>query len=83
MTATFSGTSKTVSSGLTPQAVKNADAPIRAEDLINIGAYVEGSNKRIDYAIKMFEKSNAFLKQEIDKTVSFKESVRQLDELFR
>jgi flagellum-specific ATP synthase len=53
----------------------------KAEDLINIGAYVSGSNPKIDYAIQMIDKINAYLKQEIDETVFFEESVAQLDAL--
>ncbi|SCY14305.1 flagellar protein export ATPase FliI [Alkaliphilus peptidifermentans] len=34
-----------------------------AEDLINIGAYVKGTNKKIDYAIKKIEDINQFLTQ--------------------
>jgi len=33
-----------------------------AEDLINIGAYAKGSNKRIDTAISKIEAINAFFK---------------------
>jgi len=36
-----------------------------AEDLINIGAYVDGSNPKIDYAKARIEAVNAFLKQGI------------------
>lgn len=36
-----------------------------AEDLINIGAYVKGSNKDIDYAIDHMDKINAFLQQPV------------------
>jgi len=35
----------------------------KAEDLINIGAYVAGSNPKIDYAIQMIEKVNEYLRQ--------------------
>lgn len=35
-----------------------------AEDLINIGAYKKGSNKKIDVAIDIIEDINEFLKQE-------------------
>jgi flagellum-specific ATP synthase len=35
----------------------------QAEDLINIGAYNKGSNPKIDLAIKMQDKINAFLQQ--------------------
>jgi flagellum-specific ATP synthase len=55
----------------------------KAEDLINIGAYVTGSNPKIDYAIKMIDKINAYLKQDIDETVFFEESVAQLDALLK
>jgi flagellum-specific ATP synthase len=55
----------------------------KAEDLINIGAYVAGSNSKIDYAIEMIEKINGYLKQEIDETTGFDESVGQLAQLFK
>jgi flagellum-specific ATP synthase len=54
----------------------------KAEDLINIGAYVAGSNPKIDYAVKMIDRINAYLKQDIGETVSFAESVAQLNALF-
>lgn len=50
----------------------------KAEDLINIGAYVSGSNPKIDQAIKMIDKINGFLRQGIDESVSLKESIGQL-----
>jgi len=54
----------------------------KAEDLINIGAYVEGSNPEIDNAIKMTGRINSFLRQEIGEKVGFKESKEQLLALF-
>jgi flagellum-specific ATP synthase len=54
----------------------------KAEDLINIGAYVAGSNHKIDYAIEMIEKINRYLKQTIDETTDFAESISQLARLF-
>jgi flagellum-specific ATP synthase len=54
----------------------------KAEDLINIGAYVAGSNPKIDYAIEMMEKINQYLKQDIDETTDFAESISQLAQLF-
>jgi flagellum-specific ATP synthase len=54
----------------------------KAEDLINIGAYVAGSNPKIDYAIKMIDRINAYLRQDVGETVSFEESIRQLNALF-
>ena len=54
----------------------------KAEDLINIGAYVTGSNPKIDYAIKMIDPINRYLKQGIDTTTNYKESISQLAQLF-
>ncbi len=54
----------------------------KAEDLINIGAYVEGSNPEIDNAIRMIDKVNSFLRQDIEEKIGFEESKRQLLALF-
>jgi len=53
-----------------------------AEDLINIGAYVDGSDPEIDFAKGMILKINAFLQQDIYQKVSFQESVARLTALF-
>jgi len=54
----------------------------KAEDLINIGAYVAGSNPKIDYAIEINDRTNGFLTQGIKDCVAYDESVKQLEELF-
>jgi flagellum-specific ATP synthase len=54
----------------------------KAEDLINIGAYVSGSNSKIDYAIKMIDRINGYLRQDIDETVLFDDSINQLEAMF-
>lgn len=54
----------------------------KAEDLINIGAYVGGSNPGIDNAISMADRINSFLKQDIDEKINFEESKEQLFALF-
>jgi len=54
----------------------------KAEDLINIGAYVSGSSAKIDQAIAMIDRINAYLRQDIEETVWFDDSVAQLDALF-
>lgn len=54
----------------------------KAEDMINIGAYVEGSNPEIDNAVRMIDIINAFLRQEMDETVGFEEGRAQLLALF-
>jgi flagellum-specific ATP synthase len=54
----------------------------KAEDLINIGAYVQGSNRDIDYAITMIHRVNAFLKQSIDEKIDFNATEDQMRALF-
>lgn len=54
----------------------------KAEDLINIGAYVHGSNPKIDYAIKMIDRINGYLRQAVDERAPMGESVAQLNALF-
>jgi flagellum-specific ATP synthase len=36
----------------------------RSEDLINLGAYVSGSNQKLDSAIRLREQIEGFLKQD-------------------
>jgi len=52
-----------------------------AEDLINIGAYVDGTDPQIDYAKKMIHKINSFLQQDINQSITFKESIVRLKEM--
>jgi flagellum-specific ATP synthase len=54
----------------------------KAEDLINIGAYVQGSNPEIDYAVTMIDRVNGFLRQEIDEKIDFKQTINQMRSLF-
>jgi len=49
-----------------------------AEDLINIGAFSPGSNRRIDGAIALIDRINNFLIQPIRERTSFEETIRQL-----
>jgi len=49
-----------------------------SEDLINIGAYVAGSNPRIDEAIRMIGPVKAFLRQGIDEPSTLDSAVEQL-----
>lgn len=53
----------------------------KAEDLINIGAYVKESNPSIDYAIEMNDAMNNYLTQKKDEEVKFEESEQQLEDL--
>jgi flagellum-specific ATP synthase len=49
-----------------------------AEDLINIGAYVDGSNPAIDRARSKIEAANAFLMQAPDESVAYVDTLRRL-----
>lgn len=52
-----------------------------AEDLINIGAYVKGSNSDIDYAINVINNINTFLQQKVEESFSFEETLRILGQV--
>jgi flagellum-specific ATP synthase len=53
-----------------------------AEDLINIGAYVKGSNPKIDDAIEKIDAVNEILKQTTDEKIDFDEVVARLENIF-
>jgi flagellum-specific ATP synthase len=53
-----------------------------AEDLINIGAYKNGSNPDIDYAISKIGQVNEFLMQAVDEKLSFEQEIDMLKEIF-
>jgi len=54
-----------------------------AQDLINIGAYVPGSNERIDFAISKINDIRAFLRQEVEEKSSYDDAVSRMMEMFR
>ena len=51
------------------------------EDLINIGAYIKGSNPECDEAIKFIDKINGFLKQSTTDKCVYEETIEQLEHL--
>jgi flagellum-specific ATP synthase len=53
-----------------------------AEDLINIGAYVKGSNPQIDYAISKIDYVNSFLRQGIYEKSDFNQTLESLKSIF-
>lgn len=53
----------------------------KAEDLINIGAYVAGSNPAIDRAVAKIDQINGYLRQNIGEHVTFEESLVQLEKI--
>lgn len=50
-----------------------------AADLVEVGAYVHGSNPRVDHALKVIHPLNGFLRQEPGRHVSFEEALQELD----
>lgn len=52
-----------------------------AEDLINIGAFSAGSNRRIDGAISLIDRVRDFLVQPVRERTGFDETVRRLREI--
>ena len=71
---------------ITPREQRDASSNLRdllstykqAEDLINIGAYAEGSNPRIDLARRKMEAINGFLKQNSDEPSDYFETLKSL-----
>ncbi len=51
---------------------------VNAEDLINIGAFSPGSNRRIDGAIALIDRLSNFLIQPVRDRTGFEETIRQL-----
>jgi len=62
-------------------AIENLATYRNAEDLISVGAYQKGTNPKIDRAIAMHEVLTSFLRQDIDETHSFEETVKRLIEI--
>ena len=54
-----------------------------SEDLINVGAYVKGSNPRIDRAIALNAPINKFLKQNVNEQFIYEESLVLLRDLIK
>lgn len=54
-----------------------------AEDLINIGAYVKGSNPKIDESLARIDQINKFLTQGVEEKFTFQQTVEQLQATFK
>jgi len=55
----------------------------QAEDLINIGAYVKGSNPKIDQAVAAIDRIQLFLRQGIDEKASFGDTQVLMHAIYR
>ncbi|MEA4921216.1 MAG: flagellar protein export ATPase FliI [Clostridiaceae bacterium] len=82
--------SRIMSEIVSPEHLKAA-AEVRARlsayyenfDLINIGAYKAGTSEKIDDAIANIDRINTFLRQGVDESFSFQETLSMLKELAR
>lgn len=54
-----------------------------AEDLVNIGAYVRGSNPNIDYALHKIDVINGYLQQSMDESTLLLECEARLEQMFQ
>ncbi|AKN33952.1 ATP synthase [Clostridium carboxidivorans P7] len=54
-----------------------------SEDLINIGAYVKGSNEKVDTSIQYYDDIIGYLKQGMKEHTTFSESVLSLENIFQ
>lgn len=54
----------------------------RAEDLVNINAYVRGSNPEIDYALEKIEAVNRYLRQDKEENISLDRAIKDLETIF-
>ncbi|MEN1759450.1 flagellar protein export ATPase FliI [Anoxynatronum sibiricum] len=54
-----------------------------AEDLISIGAYARGSNRKIDYAIEKIEAINQFLQQDVHEPTTYDRTLELMAELLQ
>lgn len=52
-----------------------------AEDLINIGAYVKGSNPQIDHALSKIKFLRSFLKQDMNDKALYQETINRLNDI--
>jgi flagellum-specific ATP synthase len=55
----------------------------KAEDMVNIGAYVKGSNPKIDLALNKIDAVNAFLTQRSDERVNIENTLAAVEEITR
>ncbi len=53
-----------------------------SKDLVNIGAYERGSDPKLDYALDKLDEINDFLRQDIDESSSYQETVDWLTNIF-
>lgn len=56
---------------------------INSKDLIEVGAYKKGSNKKVDIALEEIENINNFLTQRIEEKAPFEQTLKKLFEIYQ
>lgn len=54
-----------------------------AEDLINIGAYKQGANPKIDRSVRLYDNMISFLRQKVEDHTTFDNTIRILTQVLR
>ena len=54
-----------------------------SEDLINVGAYIKGTNSAIDRSINLIDPINMFLKQGVNEMFTYEETINELKNIFK
>ncbi len=52
------------------------------EDMINLGAYKQGSNYKVDYSIKIIDRLKNYLKQDMNDLIDYTDSIQGLYSIF-
>lgn len=79
-----------LSSSVASDKQKNLSAKIKdvlatyekSEDLINIGAYKDGSNRKIDESIKYIDRVRNFISQKVDESYTMGETIALMGKIF-
>ena len=52
-------------------------------DLVSIGAYKPGSNRKLDFALTKIDEVNRFLMQDVDESFSYEQTLKKLGEIMK
>lgn len=52
-------------------------------DLVSIGAYKPGSNRKLDFALTKIDEVNRFLTQEVNEAFSYEQTVKRMEEILK
>ena len=52
-------------------------------DLVSIGAYKPGTNRKLDFALSKIDAINAFLKQDVDASFTYDQCISLMKEILK